>query len=101
MASGYFNSFYLLFVMRVLLGIIESSCNPLAFSLVRDLFPAYLRSTAQSILTSSIYMGQAVSSLSILLIETSGWRGSYIITGFIGLVTAIVVIVGIKEPSRG
>ena len=66
--SGAVDSFAVFAGMRVLLGVLESASNPLAYSLIRDYFPPEQRSTANSILTSSIYIGGAVSSLSILLI---------------------------------
>ena len=87
--------------MRILLGVFESACNPLAYSLIRDYFPPSKRSTANSILTSSIYLGGALSSLSILLIQQTGWRGDYYLTGGAGVAAGIASLVLLKEPIRG
>lgn len=44
--SGSTDSFLVFASMRVLLGVLESANNPLAYSLIRDLFPPDFRSTA-------------------------------------------------------
>lgn len=99
--AGYVDSFEAFAIMRVLLGILESANNPLAYSLIRDYFPPELRSTANSIFTSSIYVGGAFSSLSILLIEKFGWRGDYEITGGIGIIAGVIGLIALEEPIRG
>ena len=77
-----------------------SVCNPAAFSLIRDYFPPEYRSTANSIFSSGIYVGQAVSSLSIILIDNYGWRENYMITGLYGAVVALLAALILREPSR-
>ena len=99
--SGAVDSFAVFAGMRVLLGVLESACNPLAYSLIRDYFPSDQRSTANSILNSSIYIGGAVSSLSILLIQNFGWRDDYIFTGLAGMLFGLSAILFLKEPERG
>mmetsp|Transcript_3752 Transcript_3752/g.6403 ORF Transcript_3752/g.6403 Transcript_3752/m.6403 type:complete len:91 (-) Transcript_3752:966-1238(-) len=84
---------------RVLLGIFESFFNPLAYSLIRDYFPSSRRSTANSILQSGVYAGQAASSLSILLISRFGWRDDFMITGGVGMALGLVPILFMREPS--
>ena len=59
--------------MRFLLGTFESTGNPLMYSLIRDYFPPNQRATATSIVGSTISLGTAVSSLSIILIDNFGW----------------------------
>ena len=99
--SGSVDSFTVFATMRVLLGVIESANNPLAYSLIRDYFPPEYRSTANSILTSSIYIGGAISSLSILLIQNYGWRNDYVITGVVGILFGFMAILFLQEPERG
>jgi MFS family permease len=72
--SSFATSFYVFAILRALLGVFESACNPLIFSLIKDYFPPSHRSTANAILTSSIYLGTTISSLSIILIDSYGWR---------------------------
>jgi MFS family permease len=99
--SGSTESFAVFATMRVLLGVLESANNPLAYSLIRDLFPPEYRSTANSIFTSSIYIGGAISSLSLLIIQNFGWRDDYIFTGAMGVIFGIATLLFLQEPERG
>ena len=99
-AAGYFESFFVFVSMRVLQGVAMSVCNPAAYSLIRDYFPPEYRSTANSIYSSGIYVGQAVSSLSIILIDNYGWRQNYMITGVYGAGVAVLSAVILREPQR-
>ena len=48
--TGFVDSFFLLGAMRVLHGMLNSSSNPLSFSLIADYFPPENRATANSII---------------------------------------------------
>jgi MFS family permease len=50
---------------------------------------------------SAIYLGGALSSLSILMIEGLGWRWTFKIIGFIGIGSGVVGLLLITEPKRG
>jgi MFS family permease len=67
--SGLVDSFPVLCGMRVLQGSLHSATKPLSYSLVTDLVPPENRSTANSILNSGVYIGIALSSLSIIMIK--------------------------------
>lgn len=67
-ATGFFDSFILLVVLRILLGLISSAFNPLSFSILADIFPTEKRATINSILQSGNYIGWGLSSISILAI---------------------------------
>ena len=97
-AMGYFESYSVFIGCRVLLGVFESFFNPLAYSLIRDYFPASQRATANSIFASGVYTGQGASSLSILLISNYGWRNDFLITGSIGMILGVLPILILKEP---
>jgi len=60
--------------MRILHGAVSSTINPLSYSLVADYFPPEKRSRANALLTAGGYLGIALSSISILLIKSLGWR---------------------------
>ena len=66
--TGFVDSFFMLGAMRVLHGMLNSSSNPLSFSLIADYFPPEKRATANSIIQAGNYIGVGVSSFSILLI---------------------------------
>ena len=99
--SGTFNSFPLLCGMRVMHGCANAATNPLSYSLIADYVPPNRRATANAIISSSIYIGVSLSSLSILLIKTKGWRWIYKISGVVGIALGILFIFLVKEPKRG
>ena len=67
-SNGTLSSFTLLCVFRFLHGAISSSVDPMAYSLIGDIFPPDKRTTANSILSAGGFLGLAISSLTILLI---------------------------------
>lgn len=75
--TGMINSFPVLCGMRVLHGAANSALSPLSYSLVSDYIPPEKRATANSILATAVYAGISLSSLSILLIKSQGWRWAY------------------------
>lgn len=98
--SGAINSFPLLCGMRVLHGSLNSATTPLTYSLVSDYVPPNRRATANSILSSSIYLGISLSSLSILLIKSQGWRWAFQFMGVCGIALGAIAMTFIKEPKR-
>ena len=86
---------------RMMLGFFEAFCGPPAYSLIVDYFPPEVRTTANAIYAFGIYVGNALSSMIIVLISTVGWRWAYVITGFIGIFIGLLVLLLIKDPIRG
>tara|TARA_B110000285_G_C15088550_1_gene597657 strand:- start:417 stop:977 length:561 start_codon:yes stop_codon:yes gene_type:complete len=99
--TGVINSFPIFVILRVLLGICCAFCNPAAYSLIRDYFPPTRRGTANSIYSSGIYIGNALSSASISLIKFYGWRSDFTIPGTIGVALGVAGIIFLREPERG
>jgi MFS family permease len=99
--SGFIDSFIVLAAMRIFHGMFNSATNPLSFSLVSDYFPPDKRSTANSIIQAGNYIGVGVSSLSILLISTFGWRAAYGAMAAIGIAGGLATMLFVKEPERG
>jgi len=99
--TGFIDSFIVLAAMRVFHGMINSSTNPLSFSLVTDYFPPDKRSTANSIIHSGQYIGSAMGSISILLIKSFGWRSTYGIMGLVSAFVSALIFLVIREPERG
>jgi MFS family permease len=100
-ASGEIENFGVFVALRVAFGIFTSSCNPPALSLLRDYFPKNYRSTVNSVFLFGVYLGGCLSSLSVLFIKEYGWRADYEITGLVGLVSAIIILLFLEEPKRG
>ena len=98
--TGSVNSFTGLVGMRALHGAANSATNPLTYSLVADYVPPEKRATANSILSSAIYVGVSLSSLSILMIKSHGWRWAYKFMGIVGVALGAAALLFIKEPER-
>lgn len=98
---GLVDSFPVLCVMRVMQGMLNSATKPLTFSLVSDYIPPDKRGTANSIMSSGVYIGIALSSLSILSIQRIGWRLTFATLGFMGIALGLFSMFFIKEPRRG
>ena len=93
--------FWLLVLTRICLGIFESAGNPAAYSLIADYFHPDFRGTANSIYTLGIYIGGALSSLTIVIITGIGWRWAFAIIGYIGMFAGLLCLLFVKEPQRG
>ena len=87
-------------MLRALQGIVMSVCNPLAYSMIRDYFPPSKRSTANSLYSSGIYVGNAMASLNILYINAYGWRSGYMNVGILGAVLSFIGILILREPEK-
>ena len=92
LVSGEIDSFGIFVVARVLLGVFTSACQAPALSLIRDFFPQNYRSTANSIYAFSVYLGGSLSSLSVIFIKYYGWREDFEVTGTIGILIGILLL---------
>ena len=99
--AGSVESYEVFAAMRAVQGAASSIVNPIAFSLVSDLFPAGRRASANSIISACNQAGEGFSSLSIVLISLYGWRNFYLLICLCGSFFALVTAIGIKDPERG
>src|SRR5687768_13514976 len=114
--SAFANSFTMLAVARIGVGIGEASASPAAYSMISDSFPKERRATALSIYSSGLYIGGALS-LPIGGLVTSrwnasypdpaaaplglaGWQAAFLAVGIPGLLLALWVLT-LREPQRG
>lgn len=67
--SACFNSFFIFSLMRVFHGMVNSATTPFSYSLITEYFPPDKRATANALIHSGIYIGNSVSSISILLLK--------------------------------
>jgi len=51
------HEYYQLAILRLLLGIGEAACNPVAFSIIADIFAKSRRATALSVYHTGVYVG--------------------------------------------
>lgn len=88
-------------VSRMMLGFFEAFCGPPAYSLIVDYFPPEVRTTANAVYAFGIYVGNALSSMIIVMISQLGWRWAYAITGMVGIGIGFLALIIIKDPIRG
>jgi predicted MFS family arabinose efflux permease len=99
---GLAQSYLGLVLARFTVGAAEASAAPTAHSLIGDLFPERLRSTAISIFWMSTALGTATSFIfgSVIAVQY-GWRAAFFIAGLPGLLLAIILVLTVIEPVRG
>ena len=101
MVSSVTSSFYVLFLMRFILGMFVSATEPAGFSMLGDYFPKSVRTTANAVLGTGAYLGSGFSALLILIVGSYGWRAAYAFNGALGLLVGVIGMLVIREPERG
>lgn len=99
--TGFANSFWTLFLCRVMVGVGEATLGPAALSLLSDYFPPRMRATVQSVYASGIAIGGGLAFfLGGTIGQLYGWRWAFYLLGFPGLMLAVLVFF-LREQPRG
>lgn len=99
--TGFADSFWTIFLCRVMVGVGEATLGPAALSLLSDYFPVRMRATAQAIYGTGIPVGGGIAFfLGGWIGDHLGWRWAFYLLGFPGLALAVVVLL-LREPLRG
>ena len=81
---------------------IDDSSYPGLFSLIADYFGPTMRGKIYGLLQLTQPLGYMLGMiLATFLAGAMGWRGVFYVTGSLGLVLAVVILVGVREPPRG
>ena len=81
---------------------VDDSSYPGLFSLISDYFGPKMRGKIYGLLQLTQPLGYMVGLLvATLLGGLLGWRSIFYITGSLGLVLALVILLGVREPPRG
>ena len=115
-ACGLANSFFSLFIMRVGVGVGETTAAPSAFSLFGDYFPKDTRPRAVALFMlgapagaglTYIIGGQIVEIISEsppwtlpIVGELLAWQSAFLIVGLPGLLVSLAVWFTVREPVR-
>jgi MFS family permease len=115
-ACGLANSFLSLFLVRVGVGIGETTAAPCAFSLFGDYFPKHIRPRAVALFmlgapagagVTYIIGGQLFEMIAAappvvlpLVGELMAWQTAFLIVGIPGLLIAALVRLTVREPKR-
>jgi MFS family permease len=89
---------------------IDDSSYPGLYSLVADYFPPKVRGKVYGILQVPQPLGYLAGMILALMVAPmldgklfglEGWRSIFLITGFLGIIMAIVIYFGVKDMPRG
>ncbi|MCA9504287.1 MAG: MFS transporter [Myxococcales bacterium] len=101
-ATGFARSYVEMFLIRIGVGIGETTGGPPAQAFLADAFPPDRRSTAIAVLVMGGPLGSMLAfALGGWLGETVGWRGAFVVFGLPGLLLAVVLRLVLREPRRG
>ena len=88
-------------ITRSLTGIDDSS-YPGIYSLLSDYFGPSVRGKVYGLIQTAMPLGYMLGMiLASMLRDTLGWRNVFIITGVLGILLAVAIFFGLKEPPRG
>lgn len=81
---------------------IDDSSYPGMWSLLSDYFGPRIRGKVYGLLQIAQPFGYMLGLvLATMLGETIGWRSVFFITGSVGIVVALLIFFGVREPQRG
>lgn len=85
--TAFANSYGIMYLLRLILGIGESPAFPAATKTAADWVPRKTRGVATGFFTAGVNLGSAVTLPLVALIVTKwGWRANFIITGLIAFI---------------
>jgi MFS family permease len=91
-----------LVVARMTVGFGEAGGVPPSYAIITDTFPPGRRGTALSIYNCGPPIGAAIGiAFGAAIAARFDWRDAFIAIGVVGIVTAILVRLMIREPARG
>jgi len=101
MATGATVGFGSMMASRLALGVGEGASFPIAGKVVRQWFPAGERGLATAIFNAGTFAGPAISAPIVAwLVLQTGWRWSFVITGAIGILWAILWLAFFRAPAE-
>jgi ACS family glucarate transporter-like MFS transporter len=101
MATGAIVGFGSMMASRLALGVGEAASFPISGKVVRQWFPAGERGLATAIFNAGTFAGPAISAPVVAwLVLQTGWRWSFVITGAIGIIWAILWFTLFRSPAE-
>lgn len=98
---GMVQSYPALVAARLAVGMAEAGGAPTALSMIGDLFPPRLRSSAIGVFWASTALGTAASFiLGSRIAVDHGWRAAFLVAGLPGLLIAALLFFTVAEPRR-
>ncbi|MGH8457772.1 MAG: MFS transporter, partial [Nevskiales bacterium] len=101
-ATGQARSFLHMAAARLFVGVGEACLTPAALSMLADRFPPAHRSMASGVYYLGIPVGIGGSFIFAGIVgPTLGWRGGFMLLGFVGIAAALLVLLLMRDPPRG
>ncbi len=101
-ACGLSTSYGQLAVSRMAVGVGEAGGVPPSYAIISDYFPSGTRGTALSLFNLGPPIGSALGvAFGASIAAAYSWRDAFIWVGVVGVVTAAVVWLFVREPKKG
>ncbi|XP_072051600.1 MFS-type efflux pump MSMEG_3705-like [Amphiura filiformis] len=96
--TAFAETYWMLLLAQLIIGIGEATCNPAAFALIADYFKTTNRAKALSLYYFAVYLGgslgYALGAVNVVLC----WRWTFLIIAIAGGVMLFLVIAVLREP---
>lgn len=91
-----------LILARIGVAVGEAGSNPASHSMVSDIFPPARRATPMAVMAMGPNLGILLGfTAGGLLSAAYDWRMAFIVVGLPGILVGLVVLLTIREPTRG
>ncbi len=101
-ACGLAANYPQLAVARMAVGVGEAGGVPPSYAIISDYFPPGKRGTALSLFNLGPPIGQALGvAFGASIAAAYSWRSAFIVIGLVGVATAVIVWIFVREPKRG
>lgn len=102
MACGLARTYPQLVAARMTVGVGEAGGVPPSYAIISDYFPPGRRATALSLFNLGPAIGQALGvAFGAGIAAAYSWRHAFLALGSVGVVTALAVLMIVREPPRG
>lgn len=102
MGCGLAANYPQLVAARMAVGVGEAGGVPPSYAIISDYFPPGKRGTALGLFNLGPPIGQAMGvAFGAAIAVAFSWRHAFLALGAIGIVTAVIVLLVVREPRRG
>lgn len=101
-ACGMAGNYPQLAAARMAVGVGEAGGVPPSYAIISDYFPSGMRGTALSLFNMGPPIGMALGvAFGASIASAYSWRLAFLWVGLIGVITAILIWIFMREPKRG
>jgi predicted MFS family arabinose efflux permease len=101
-ACGFASNYPQLVAARMAVGIGEAGGVPPSYAIITDYFPPGQRGTALGLYNLGPPIGQALGvAFGASIAAAYSWRDAFVSIGIVGIATAVIVYIFVREPARG